>query len=162
MATDAQTAVVTATAAFVRQELVGNDASHDWNHIERVWRQAVSLATNSSLSPDEVHVVELAAILHDIADWKYSGSETAGVEQASAFLRGQGCDAALVQRVGWIIERVSFHDELGRSEEEREAMKFDLSLAVVQDADRLDAIGAIGVARTLTFGGKKMVRCCTL
>ena len=98
----------------------------------------------------------MAALLHDIDDWKYSGSETAGVEAAEKFLAAEGVGAARVERICFIIKRVSFHDELGRSEEERRLQLADKELACVQDADRLDAIGAVGIARTFTYGGKKM------
>ena len=144
------------TAAFVRTALAGNDASHDFAHIERVWALARTLATSEGLAAAALGNVELAALLHDIDDWKYSGSETAGVEAAEKFLAAEGVGAARVERICYIIKRVSFHDELGRSEEERRLQLADKELACVQDADRLDAIGAVGIARTFTYGGKKM------
>ena len=131
-----------------------------------MWRLTRTLAAREvdRVGPGQldVEVAELAALLHDIADWKYSGSETAGVERAREWLTEQGYCAAKKQRVLYIIENVSFHTELGKKEpgpEEpgpEEASKLPtLELQIVQDADRLDAIGAIGVARAFTYGGHK-------
>ena len=136
------------------------------NHIERVWRLTRTLAAREvdRVGPGQldVEVAELAALLHDIADWKYSGSETAGVERAREWLTEQGYCAAKKQRVLYIIENVSFHTELGTKKpgpeeaSKPEASKLPtLELQIVQDADRLDAIGAIGVARAFTYGGHK-------
>ena len=135
------------------------------NHIERVWRLTRTLAAREvdRVGPGQldVEVAELAALLHDIADWKYSGSETEGVERAREWLTEQGYCAAKKQRVLYIIENVSFHTELGKKEPgpeeaQPEASKLPtLELQIVQDADRLDAIGAIGVARAFTYGGHK-------
>eukprot|EP00947_MAST-08B_sp_MAST-8B-sp1_P003083 g3083.t1 len=155
-AESADDSLISKVRTFVEAELAGNDASHDWSHIARVWALARRLAADEGLGADDLELVELAALLHDIDDWKYSGSETAGVEAARAFLEKEGVAAGKIDRVCFVIQRVSFHDEIGRSDEERQAMRQDKALACVQDADRLDAIGAIGIARTFTFGGKKM------
>ena len=130
-----------------------------------MWRLTRTLAAREvdRVGPGQldVEVAELAALLHDIADWKYSGSETAGVERAREWLTEQGYCAAKKQRVLYIIENVSFHTELGKKEPgpeepQPEASKLPtLELQIVQDADRLDAIGAIGVARAFTYGGHK-------
>lgn len=143
------------TAEYVDRSLAGNDASHDYAHIQRVHALAENIAKQENCSPDEVELVSLAALLHDIADWKYSGSETAGVEAARAFLKSLSYPNDRIERVCWIIQRVSFHDEIGRTKNEIEEMKKDKLLCIVQDADRCDAIGAIGIARCFTFGGKK-------
>mmetsp|Transcript_13143 Transcript_13143/g.34379 ORF Transcript_13143/g.34379 Transcript_13143/m.34379 type:complete len:219 (-) Transcript_13143:1650-2306(-) len=142
------TALAEQTAQFVKDELSGNDASHDWAHIERVRNTALHLAEKEGI--EDVETVELAALLHDIDDWKYSGSETAGIEKARAFLLSHGHDAAKTEKVCEIIEKVSFRKELAGSDS-----VVSPELAVVQDADRLDAIGAIGIARTFSYGGLK-------
>eukprot|EP01116_Phalansterium_solitarium_P011823 TRINITY_DN27628_c0_g1_i1.p2 TRINITY_DN27628_c0_g1~~TRINITY_DN27628_c0_g1_i1.p2 ORF type:complete len:224 (-),score=91.72 TRINITY_DN27628_c0_g1_i1:265-936(-) len=133
---------------FVKHELAGNDASHDWFHIERVWKLAKRIAAEEGVA--DVEVVELAALLHDVKDWKYSGSENAGVEAAEQFLVSQSYDAAKIATIKRIIEGVSFKNELGG----KELVVFP-ELACVQDADRLDAIGAIGIGRTFAYAGAK-------
>eukprot|EP00943_MAST-04B_sp_MAST-4B-sp1_P009291 g9291.t1 len=144
------------TQDFVRQSLEGNDASHDYAHIERVYKLATNIAKQEQVTEEEYEIVALSALLHDIADWKYSGSETAGVEAAKKYLEGiSGFAPEKVAKICWIIQRVSFHDEIGRSDEEINKMKQNKCLCIVQDADRLDAIGAIGIARCFTYGGKK-------
>jgi len=99
-----------------------------------------------------MEIVELAALLHDVRDWKYSGSETAGVEAAKTFLESEEYDLNKIKTIVDIIGGVSFKNELSASTNK---MKLFAELAVVQDADRLDAIGAIGIARTFSYGGKK-------
>ena len=126
---------------------------------------ALRLAKDEGVSDDEQEVCELAALLHDIADWKYSGSETAGLvslqsasartplpgaEVAAKFLRSLCYDEKKIGLVVDIINGVSFHAEIGG-----EVKAVTPALAIVQDADRLDAIGAIGIARCFTYGGTK-------
>ena len=147
--------VIDRTANFVKSALAGNDASHDFAHIERVLAIAQTIAKEEQCSSEESEMVALAALLHDIDDWKYSGSETAGVKAAQKFLSSIEYPSHLTDRICWIIQRVSFHDELGRTPEEIKTMSQDKLLCIVQDADRLDAIGAIGIARCFTYGGKK-------
>ena len=163
MATPSSTAKTTTTSSlitdtqdFVRQSLEGNDASHDYAHIERVYNVAMNIARQENVTKEEYEIIALSALLHDIADWKYSGSETAGVEAAKNYLSNIPDFAQeKISKICWIIQRVSFHDEIGRSAEEINKMKQDKCLCIVQDADRLDAIGAIGIARCFTYGGKK-------
>eukprot|EP00944_MAST-04C_sp_MAST-4C-sp1_P013263 g13263.t1 len=148
--------IIEDTQEFVRSALEGNDASHDYAHIERVYNIAMNIAQQEKVGEEDLQIVALAALLHDIADWKYSGSETAGVEAAEAYLgKIPSLSKETIDRICWIIQRVSFHDEIGRSDEEINKMKKDKCLCIVQDADRLDAIGAIGIARCFTYGGKK-------
>ena len=93
----------------------GNDASHDYAHIERVYNIAMNIARQEKLGEEDLQIVALAALLHDIADWKYSGSETAGVEAAEAYLgKIPSLSKETIDRICWIIQRVSFHDEIGR------------------------------------------------
>jgi len=115
-----------------------------------VWKTATQLAVQEGVV--DLEVVELAALLHDIKDWKYSNSETAGVEAAEKFLKSQGFDEDKVKKVVNIIENVSFKNELSKPIGET---SLSIEAAIVQDADRLDAIGAIGIARTFSYGGAK-------
>ncbi|KAL6068131.1 HD domain-containing protein [Balamuthia mandrillaris] len=142
------------TKEFVRAELEGNDASHDFYHIERVWKLAKTLAEREGVEAGSTSllIVELAALLHDIKDWKYSGDEKAGVEAAKSFLLQENVDAEVVDKVAQVIDGVSFKNELGRP---LEAASIPIELAIVQDADRLDAIGAIGICRTFAYGASR-------
>jgi uncharacterized protein len=129
---------------FARRELAGDSSGHDWWHVDRVRRLALRLAREERA--DEL-VVELAALLHDVADYKLSGSEEAGPQAVERWLRGQGVDDNAVDDVVAIIEGISF----------KGASVADQALSIegqcVRDADRLDAIGAIGIARAFAFGG---------
>eukprot|EP00911_Craspedida_sp_UC1_P002173 UC1_evm4s1666 len=147
--------LVERTREFVKTELEGMEGSHDFYHIVRVYNMTCKLAREENLSEADTLIAELGALLHDIADWKYAGSDEAGPAKAEAFLRSQqagACDEATIAGVIAIIRGVSFHSELGGA-----GSKTDITpaLAVVQDADRLDAIGAIGVARCFAYGGSK-------
>lgn len=151
----AMTVVIQETASFVQEKLQNQDASHDWNHIERVWDMARRLAREEKLSAEDTSLVELAALLHYIVDWKYSGDEAAGVNAARTYLEAnhQGIlTPAQIDKVAAIIKGVGFKEELSRN---GSSNPIGPSLACVQDADRLDAIGSIGVARCLTYGGHK-------
>lgn len=143
--------IVAKTVDFVRQALSGNDGSHDWFHIQRVWRLAKRLAIEEGV--EHLEEVELAALLHDIDDWKYSGSETAGLDAARDFLQQQSVETCKIEFVLKIIKGVGFKDELNAMNTTR--TEIFPELACVQDADRLDAIGAIGIARCFTYGGHK-------
>ncbi|PNW83535.1 hypothetical protein CHLRE_05g234647v5 [Chlamydomonas reinhardtii] len=151
-------AVVAAAEAYVRKELAATDASHDFAHIQRVRANARNLAQLEGLSADATCLVDLAALLHDVRDWKYSGSDGATAEAVQAFLADQGVAPDTAQRVLYIISRVGFKEELaagGAAEAPPVAVDLAQEAAIVQDADRLDAIGAIGIARCFTFGGAK-------
>lgn len=119
------------------------DAGHDWAHVDRVRRNALYIARKERADP---FVVELAALLHDVADWKFHEDESAGGKIARAFLEEQKVSDAVVGEVCFIVDNVSWKEGRGRS------MR-TLAGKVVQDADRLEAIGAIGIARTFTYGG---------
>lgn len=135
--------------------MAGLDGSHDFLHIERVLKLACTIAKMEKV--EDLELVQLGALLHDIADWKYSGSETAGPEKAKSWLESQNFDSTRTQKVVEIIEGIGFKNELGLSlEEAAKRAANNPALAVVQDADRLDAIGAIGIARAFTFGGSKL------
>lgn len=139
--------LITRTAAMVEQRFTGEGSGHDWAHIRRVWLGARALAQAEGA---DLLVTELAALLHDIADWKFhDGDEEAGPRAARVWLLRQGADEALINRVEEIIREVSFK---GAGVATPVA---SLEGACVQDADRLDAIGAIGVARAFAYGGHK-------
>jgi len=146
---------------FVKKEMAGQDGSHDFQHVQRVQAVAMTLAKEEQLTDEEIYVVRLAALLHDVGDWKYTGSETSGVELSEQFLKGTSLTPERVKQIIWIIGRVSFHSELdgnkenATEEEEDFIRKTNKLLYVVQDADRMDAIGALGIARTFCFGGSR-------
>jgi uncharacterized protein len=140
--------LINATVNFVKQTLQDAEAGHDWWHILRVWNNAKLLAKTE---PANLLVVELAALLHDIADSKFNnGNEDIGPQTAHQFLTSQGADAETIQQVVYIISNLSFKNEL-----DGHVAPKSIELQVVQDADRLDAIGAIGIARAFTYGGFK-------
>jgi len=141
--------IITKTIEFVKAELQGNDASHDWHHIERVWKIARTIAQSEGVQDTEV--IEIAALLHDVRDYKYSGSEHAGEEAAREFLQKLSYDTAKIETIVTIIQGIGFKNELANK-----GTPIFKELAIVQDADRLDAIGAIGIGRTFSYGGKKL------
>lgn len=138
--------VVALTAEHVRAKLAGEPTGHDWFHTERVWRNAVRIGTEEGA---DLFVVQLAALLHDIANWKFSDDETAAAREAESWLRGIGVADATIAHVCDIIARLSFK---GAGVEDAVT---SLEGRVVQDADRLDALGAIGIARAFAYGGYK-------
>lgn len=139
------------TILFVKQKLENAEGGHDWFHIERVYKNSILIAQNEDC---DLTVVKLGALLHDIADSKFhpdasGGDETIGPKTARAFLENEQVDERTIQHVINIIENISFKG--GNFEK-----KFtSIELEIVQDADRLDAIGAIGIARTFNYGGFK-------
>jgi uncharacterized protein len=139
--------IIDQTILFVKETLSGAEAGHDWFHIERVFRNAQHL--NETEKGDEL-VVALAALLHDIADSKFNnGDEEIGPRIAGNFLNSLGLEPALITHVQQIIKNLSYKASLG------EINFHSKELDIVQDADRLDAIGAIGIARAFTYGGYK-------
>lgn len=139
--------IITATVDFVKTELQGAEGGHDWWHIYRVWQQAKHIAATETA---DVLVVELGALLHDIADSKFhNGDENIGPAKAVAFLQTLEVPAGIITQVENIIRHISFKGG------NQEKTFFSAELAVVQDADRLDAIGAIGIARAFNYGGFK-------
>ena len=135
------------TILFVKQKLENAEAGHDWFHIERVYKNALLIANEETC---DLTVVKLAALLHDIADSKFNnGDERIGPETARKFLESQKVFEDIIAHVVKIIENISFK---GGNFEKNFTSK---ELEIVQDADRLDAIGAIGIARTFNYGGFK-------
>jgi uncharacterized protein len=133
------------TISFVKTQLSGAEGGHDWFHIERVWKNALLIADGESC---DLLVVELGALLHDIADSKFhNGDETVGPKVAREFLESHNVDEKTIVHVVNIIDNISYK---GGNFERKFNSK---ELAIVQDADRLDAIGAIGIARCFNYGG---------
>jgi len=139
--------VIQKTVTFVKDELFLAEGGHDWWHVYRVWKLARQIARREEV---DLFVVEMGALLHDIADSKFhNGDETIGPRKAREFLVSLGVEKAVISHVEKIIAHISFKGAAHR-QEFRSA-----ELDVVQDADRLDAIGAIGIARTFNYGGHK-------
>lgn len=135
------------TIAFVKEKLDNAEGGHDWFHIERVYKNSILIAKEEDC---DIMVVKLGALLHDIADSKfYDGDETIGPKTARAFLESENVFEETINHVINIIENISFK---GGNFENKFSSK---ELEIVQDADRLDAIGAIGIARTFNYGGFK-------
>lgn len=139
--------LINKTIGLVKEKLEGTESGHDWFHIERVWK--LSLKIQEKEGGDKL-IIELAALLHDIADPKFhNGDETIATKIVIEFLTEQKVDQENIDKVIFIIENMSFKN---RNEAPKD---LPLELKIVQDADRLDAIGAIGIARTFNFGGYK-------
>ena len=141
--------IIDTTIAFVKEILKNAEGGHDWFHIERVFKNTLLIAKEEQV---DTLVVSLAALLHDIADPKFhNGDETIGPKKASEFLISQKVETATIAHVVKIIQHISYKNSL-----EKNGEKFtSKELEVVQDADRLDAIGAIGIARCFNYGGFK-------
>ncbi|PKQ63014.1 phosphohydrolase [Labilibaculum filiforme] len=139
--------IISSTVEFVKKTLADAEGGHDWWHIYRVWKSAKELAKSEKA---DLFVVELGALLHDIADSKFhDGNEEIGPRLAREFLSSLSVDEQTILHVENIINNISFKGG-------KEAQKFTSpELDVVQDADRMDAIGAIGIARTFNYGGHK-------
>ena len=139
--------IIEKTITFVRATLAGAEAGHDWFHIERVYNNA--RAIHAAEGGNEL-IVLLAALLHDIADPKFNnGDEEIGPRMATEFLNSMGVENEIIDHVQQIIRNLSYKASLG-------TVTFQSKeLDIVQDADRLDAIGAIGIARAFTYGGYK-------
>jgi len=140
--------IVDNTIAFVKETLKGAEGGHDWFHIERVFKNAILIAKNEKVDP---FVVSLGALLHDIADAKfYNEDESIGPKKARIFLEKEKVSEDIIVHVENIIKYISFKSSLSSGK------KFtSLELDVIQDADRIDAIGAIGIARCFNYGGFK-------
>lgn len=139
--------IIEKTIAFVKQKLENAEGGHDWFHIERVYKNALLIAKDEKC--DEI-IVKLGALLHDIADSKFhNGDETVGPKVAREFLESENVEESIIEHVINIIKNISFKG--GNFEKEFTSIE----LEIVQDADRLDAIGAIGISRAFNYGGYK-------
>lgn len=142
---DINAKIITATEAFVKQELTDAEGGHDWFHVLRVYKNALLIGQKETAN---MEIVTLGALLHDIADSKfYGGDETVGPKKAKEFLNSLHIADEITAHVLKIIQHISFKGG-------NEAPTFRSSeLDIVQDADRLDAMGAIGIARAFNYGG---------
>lgn len=141
--------IIKHTITFVKETLQDAEGGHNWFHIERVWKNAKLIAKDEDV---DIFIVELGALLHDIADAKfYDGDESIGPKKARIFLENLKVNNNIIQHVENIINNISYKNSL-----DVKAHKFNSKeLDVIQDADRLDAIGAIGIARAFNYGGFK-------
>lgn len=142
------TEIINKTITFVKETLTDAEGGHDWFHTLRVYNNALLISKNEEV---DVFIVQLGALLHDIADSKFNnGDDTIGPKIAREFLFKLNVDSTIIEHVIKIIENVSFNKSLEKGQNFK-----SLELDVVQDADRLDAIGAIGIARCFNYGGFK-------
>ena len=142
-----QSEIIEKTKEYVQNKLSGESSGHDWWHIYRVWKNALNIGQHENV---DLFVVQLAALLHDIADWKFNdGDLDIGPKIAREWLESLEVEEEIIAHVTQIIKEASFK---GAGEIKRMPT---LEGEVVQDADRLDAIGAIGIARTFAYGGHK-------
>ena len=139
--------LISKTISFVKEKLVNAEGGHDWFHIERVFKNSVLISKKEDCDGT---VVKLGALLHDIADSKFhDGDESIGPRIAREFLESENVEEEIISHVVNIIENISYKG--GNFEKKFSSIELD----VVQDADRLDAIGAIGIARAFNYGGFK-------
>ena len=139
--------IIQKTEEFIKSKLTGEGSGHDWWHVYRVWKMAVQIAKQEQV---DIFVVELGALLHDIADWKFNdGDEEIGPALARNWLESLEVDENVIIHVCRIIHDISFKGAgVVTSMKTKEGM-------IVQDADRLDAMGAIGISRAFAYGGSK-------
>ncbi len=139
--------IINSTIAFVKETLKGAEGGHDYFHVERVYKNAILIAKTEK---GDHFVIALGALLHDIADSKfYNGDETIGPKKARLFLEKENVSETIIVHIENIIKNISFKG--GNFEQRFKSPELD----VIQDADRLDAIGAIGIARCFNYGGFK-------
>ena len=142
-----QEVIINQTKEDVRKKLEGESSGHDWWHINRVWKNALYIGREEKA---DLYVVQLSALLHDIADWKFhDGDDSIGPKLAGEWLEKMQVDESITSHVCQIIKDISFKGAGVKSQIKT------LEGMVVQDADRLDAIGAIGIARAFAYGGYK-------
>ncbi len=135
------------TESFVKKSLEGAEGGHDWWHTLRVYRTALTIAEGEKA---DLLTVGLGALLHDIADAKFhDGDETIGPKITTSFLTSLKLPESLIDEVVAIVRNISFKNSLGNQQD----IPKSKALEIVQDADRLDAIGAIGIARAFNYGG---------
>ena len=140
--------IILNTIDFVKETLEGAEGGHDWFHIERVYKNALLIAKEEKV---DLFIVQLGALLHDIADAKfYDGDESIGPIKAQEFLLSQQVEEEVIAHIENIILFISYKSSFDHSKSFSSP-----ELNVIQDADRLDAIGAIGIARCFNYGGFK-------
>jgi len=137
--------LIARTADFIRDKFESENTGHDWWHMKRVWDLSKTIGKKEHGA--NMLVVELAALLHDIADWKFHEDPKAGSKAAKAWLNSIKVDPDVTKQVCYIVDHVSFKG--GTNQHKMQTLEGQ----IVQDADRLDGLGAIGIARTFAFGG---------
>ncbi|MCB2292200.1 HD domain-containing protein [Clostridium algoriphilum] len=139
--------IINKTKEYVKDKLDGEGTGHDWWHILRVYKTSIFIGEKENAN---MFIVELTALLHDIADWKFNGgSSEIGLKLSREWLGSLGVDSSTINKITNIIGTMSFKGGTTNAKQETIEGK------VVQDADRLDAIGAIGIARAFAYGGYK-------
>ncbi len=138
--------IIFKTEQFICSEFSGEASGHDWFHIDRVRKMALRIGKSEAC---DLFIIEMAALLHDLDDWKLVVSENHQYSRSEKWLQNLGVDADIAEQILLVIEDVSYKGA------EVETPTSTLEAAAVQDADRLDAIGAIGIARTFAYGGHK-------
>lgn len=134
-------------AKEIKEQFIHEASGHDWWHIYRVWNLSKKIA---KIEGGNLNTIEAGALLHDIADWKFhNGDEDIGPKRAAEILFRYKADKSMIEAVQTIIKEISFKGS------GVDTPMSSLEGAIVQDADRLDAIGAIGIARTFAYGGVK-------
>ncbi len=141
-----QKSIIRVTADYVKEYFSDKESGHNWWHVERVWN--IALYIHSKEKRGNLFVIVLAALLHDIGDDKID-KETDGLKTVELFLGKAGVDRGIINKVIVIMSRISFRDSYNADYERTD------ELDIVQDADRLDAIGAIGIARAFNYGGSR-------
>lgn len=139
--------IVNQIAAVVKDRQLGEGSGHDWSHTSRVWNLAQRI---SAAEGGDSYIISLAALLHDIGDWKlFEGGEAAGAAEVRSIMETSNVNDAVISHVLTIISEVSFYG--GGTLRPMSSLEGQ----IVQDADRLDAIGAIGIARCFAYGGSR-------
>lgn len=152
-------ALIAATESFVREYMIQYDSSHDYQHILRVLHLSKYIEVEErTLRPDvhyDTHVITLASLLHDVGDKKYFKDSDDAATMVEKFLTSHGAEEELARTVQQIATHVSYSAEIKDPAKVQQALRDHPELAVVQDADRLDALGAVGIGRCFTFGAAK-------
>ncbi|MDF2856270.1 MAG: phosphohydrolase [Neobacillus sp.] len=138
--------IIQQTELFVRNELGEDPTGHDWFHVDRVRRNALHICKEEMTG--DPFIIEMAALLHDVSDEKINESAEAGTAKLKSFFQTVGLPVGIENHINQIIESISYKGG-------RKTMLETVEAKIVQDADRLDAIGAIGIARAFAYGGKK-------
>lgn len=138
--------IIKKTEEFAKKKLNGEGSGHDWWHAYRVWQMAKAIGKQEKV---DLFIVELAALLHDLADHKVVGDEEQGLEIIKKWLAGLGVSADDIKKVTDVVENISYRKTFGQK------VSLSAEAMVVQDADRLEATGAIGIARNFAYGGSK-------
>lgn len=142
-----RTEIIKKTEEFVKASLQQVEGGHDWQHTQRVRKMSFHIARKENA---DTFIVELASLLHDVADAKFNdGDEDAGLHKTVEFMKSLNIDEKNISKIVFIIRNISFKSE--NIPDEKKTIEFK----IVQDADRLDAIGAIGIARVFNYGGFK-------